>query len=265
MSFKENLLKKIKIDKLSDQVAASLGPPESGQKLDKGIMRNLLNMAPYKVRQERDLELYVKENGEPNKKQILVLDNDLAIYMTDIKDVVLRKSPTVKEMISIRNVIKILNDSDVVKSKKETSLRIVQKECIEQLDLEYSEQDIEDINRDGQQSLETGDTQGITETMTLFQELLKLSPAPKVFRIANVEMIGKLTEGKRDELYFGPIILYNILNNELKLILKKIESHNKEEIDYLHLVVKGQEKPDVEGYKVFEFLKDGLLGRNELS
>ena len=163
MSFKKNLLKKIKIDTLSDKLAAGLGPPDSGRRLDKQVMRTLLQMAPYKQHQERDLEMYIKENGDRNKKQILVLDNDLAIYDTDIADVALRKSPTVKEMISIRNVVKILSDSDVVKSKKEASLRTVQKECIEQLDLDYSESDIEEIKTEGRQSLETGDIPGVRE------------------------------------------------------------------------------------------------------
>ncbi len=265
MSFKENLLKKIKIDQLSVQVADSLGPSESGRKLDKESMRNLLKMAPYNVRRERDLELYIKKNGESNKQQILVLDNDLTIYTTTVSDVALRKSPTVKEMINIRNAIKILNDSDVVKSKKETSLHTIQKECIEQLDLDYSEYDIEKIQKDGQQALEIGDSNGVMETLTLFQELLNLSLAPKAFKIAGIEMIGKLSEGKVDELYFGPFILYNSHNNEIKLILKKIGSRDKVGIDYIHQVVNGQEKPDMEGYKVFEFLKDSVMGRNELS
>jgi hypothetical protein len=35
MSFKENLLTKIKINRLSDKVLASIGPVESGSKVDK--------------------------------------------------------------------------------------------------------------------------------------------------------------------------------------------------------------------------------------
>ena len=35
MSFKDNLLTKIKIDKLANKVIASIGPAESGRKADK--------------------------------------------------------------------------------------------------------------------------------------------------------------------------------------------------------------------------------------
>ena len=126
MSFKENILKQIRINKTAKQVILSIGPPDSGRKVDKDAMRRLLEMSPYTYRKERDLDLYL-EDAESEKKKILVLDNDLAIYDTFVEDVVLRKSPTVKEMISIRNAIKILNDSDVVISKKEESVKTIQK------------------------------------------------------------------------------------------------------------------------------------------
>ena len=61
MSFKENLLKKIKIDRISKVVFASIGTPDSGKKIDKEKMRELLEMSPYKFRHERDLDLYIKE------------------------------------------------------------------------------------------------------------------------------------------------------------------------------------------------------------
>ena len=111
MSFKENLLKKIQIDRLADRVSASLKPREDGVvKVDKSAMQQLLEMASYRHLHERDLDLYIS----PDTTRILVLDNELARYATSVEDVALRKSPTLKEMLSIRNAIKILNDSDVV-------------------------------------------------------------------------------------------------------------------------------------------------------
>ena len=40
MSFKENLLKKIKIDNMAKKALASIGPADSGLKIDKEIMRS---------------------------------------------------------------------------------------------------------------------------------------------------------------------------------------------------------------------------------
>ena len=39
MGFRENLLKKIEIDKLANEVAASIGPPDSGRRIDKAKAR----------------------------------------------------------------------------------------------------------------------------------------------------------------------------------------------------------------------------------
>ena len=49
----------------------------------------------------------------------------------------MRKSPTIKEMISIRNAFKIINDKDVKISTKDESLKTIQKECIDLIDLSF--------------------------------------------------------------------------------------------------------------------------------
>jgi len=47
MSFKDNLLKKLRINQLSRTVLASIGSAESGLKIDKDAMRSLLELSPY--------------------------------------------------------------------------------------------------------------------------------------------------------------------------------------------------------------------------
>ncbi len=258
MSFKENLLKKIEIDKMAKTVLSSIGPIGSGRKVDKETMRRLLEMSPYKFRRERDLDLYIQQVDEEIGK-ILVLDNDLAIYNTTPEDVVLRKSPIIKEMLSIRNIIKILSDSDVVVSKKEESVETIRKECIEPLDLSFEESDIEEIEKDGSASLERGYTEGVIESLSLFTELLGYSPAPKVFKISNHKIIGALTKKESGEIMFGPIVIYNMIHNYIKLIDDKIGSFDKEKIEYMHEVASGKEKASGEGAYVFEYLKKAVL------
>ncbi|MFO8084162.1 MAG: hypothetical protein R6U27_07585 [Desulfobacterales bacterium] len=259
MSFKEKLLRKIRIDKLASQVISSIGPADSDKKMDKQAMRTLLEMGPYKTQKERDLELYIKKNGSGDKKRILVLDNDLPIYQTDISDVALRKSPTVKEMVNIRNIIKILNDSDVVKSKKEESVRIVQKECIQQLDLHYTESDIDQIKDDGKVSLEMKDTEGVLEVLEIFAELLGFDSPPKVFHISDFNMLGKISKNEKGETFYGPIVLYSLYDNELKLIDKKIGSFDKAGIELIHQIATGNEKASKENFEVFEYLKNEVF------
>ncbi|MBU4413716.1 MAG: hypothetical protein KJ976_01250 [Proteobacteria bacterium] len=261
MSFKENFLKKIKIDRMSKVVINSIGLPDSGRKIDKETMRELLEMSPYKFRQERDLELYIKE-AEEGIEKILVLDNDLSIYKTTAEDVGMRKSPTIKEMLSIRNVIKILNDKDVVVSKKEESLKTIQNELIEMIDLSFNKSDIEEIEKDGLDTLEKWDTDGVIECLSLFAELLDYKSPPKAMKIVNHIVIGSLTKKESGEIMFGPVVIYSTTNNYIKLIDQHIGSLDKEKIELMHNIAVGKEEAPFEGPLVFQYLKEEVLKRN---
>ncbi|MBA3019127.1 MAG: hypothetical protein KJ550_13725 [Proteobacteria bacterium] len=261
MSFKENLLKKIKIDKMSKIVLNSIGSPDSGKKIDKETMRELLEMSPYKFRKERDLDLYIK-GAEEGIEKILVLDNDLAIYKTTVEDVGMRKTPTVKEMLNIGNIIKILNDKDVVISKKGESLRTVQNELIEMIDLSFNKSDIEEIEKDGLDALEKWDADGVSECLSLFAELLGYRSPPKVMKIINHSVMGSLTKKESGEVMFGPVVIYSTTNNYLKLIDEQIGSLDKEKIELMHHIAVGKEAAPFEGPLVLQYLKEEVLKRN---
>ncbi|MBW2585163.1 MAG: hypothetical protein JRE36_16810 [Deltaproteobacteria bacterium] len=256
MSLKDNLLKKITINQLSRKIMASFGPPESGLKIDKDAMRSLLEMSPYQYQKERDLDLYIEElDGEHSR--ILVLDNELPIYKTTVEDVLIRKSPYTKEMLSIKNIIKILKDSDVKLSRKEASLKTVQKECIDRLDLTYEASDI-DAN-EGADSLENGYAEGVVESLSLFAELLGYQPAPKAFRIRHHEIWGAVTEKEDGEILYGPVVVFSLVNNSLALLEEKISSFDKAKIEFFQQVVQGKEKAPIEGVDVFRYLKKTIL------
>ncbi len=262
MSFKENLLTKIKIDRLSAKVMASIGPAESGRKVDKDAMRQLLEMSPYEYQKERDLDLYVEPiDGE--QKKILVLDNELPIYRTTIEDVTIRKSPLIKEMVKIRNIIKILKDSDVKLSRKEESVEAVQQECIDQLDLSFTASDIEEIAKDGQASLERDFPDGVTESLELFAELLDYIPAPKAFQLSRHIIFGTLTPKAAGEMLFGPILIYNQIHGQLKLIDEQFSNLDKPKIERMQQIAAGKQKAAFEGPDVFEHLKKLVLKKNQ--
>lgn len=263
MPFKENLLKKIQIDDLAKKIAASMGPPDSGRRIDKNITRTLLDMGRRKFRKERDLDLYLIETDSISN--VLVLDNDLTIYNTAPEDVALRKSPTVKEMISIRNVIKILNDSDVVVSKKEESVKTIRKECIELLDLSFDASDVEAIEKDGIASLDGAYTDGVTESLSLFSELLGYRPPPRGFRMTNFKIIGESTEKKGGETLYGPLVLYGIIHNTLKLVDEQLSVLSKEKTEFVHRVAMGKEKASKEGADVFQYLTEAVFKRYAFS
>lgn len=223
-------------------------------------MLSLLEMGPYKFRKERDLDLYIAEAG-PGKGNIMVLDNELAVYNTSAEDVGLRKSPTVKEMISIRNVVKILSDSDVIVSKREETVRAVRNECIAMLDLSFDESDIEAIKKDGVVSLEKGYTDGVLECFSLFEELLGYSSAPGSFEISSHKVIGPLTRKESGETLFGPVVIYSIIHNTIKLADEQISSSDKQKIEFLHQVAMGKQKASSEGPSVFEYLEKQVVSK----
>jgi hypothetical protein len=258
MPFKENLLTKLKIDNLANKVIASIGPVESGSKVDKDAMRSLLELSPYQYQKARDLDLYV-QGDDQEQKTIFVLDNELPIYQTTIDDVAMRKSPLIKEMVKIRNIIKILKDTDVKLSRKDESVKAIQKECIDQLDLSFNKSDIDEIAKDGQASLERDYPDGVIECLELFAELLDYKPAPKAFQLGRHKIFGELTPKAGAEVLCGPMIIYSLIHGTLKLIEEQISSFDKTKIELVHQIAAGKQKAAVEGPDVFEYFKKTVL------
>lgn len=256
MSFKENLLKKIHIDALARRVKNTIGHPGSEKKIDKEAMRKLLEMGPYRHQRERDLDLFIRTNGGGEKKKILVLDNDLKLYHSTIEDVVIRKSPIVKEMLSFRNVKRILTDTDVVVSRKEETLGAVHREHIEMLDLSHDKSDLDAIETDGVVSYESGDSRGVREALVLFAELLGLVSPSKAFRIPGYEVWGgPLASGDGTPMY-GPVVLFNPDAGVLRMIDEPMRGSDKEKMEWLHKVASGNAEAPLEGGGVFKRLRE---------
>ena len=262
MGFRENLLKKIRINELAARVAASLKGPDSGIHFDREAMRQLLEYAPYTYVRKRDLDLYVRDDGK-GAPEVLVLDNGLPIYRTDIQDVALRKSPTVKEMISIRNAIKILNDGDVRVSKREESVETVRRRCLENLDLTYRPEDIKELEIDGAASLESGYLDGVVEALTLFADLLGYRPPPPPLQIDHVKMWGRPVKGPGGDPQYGPVVLYRLVDNRLSLVQEPVSAADDAAAERLRQIARGRLPADGEGAEVFRFLRRAVLDSPE--
>lgn len=257
MSFKDHLRKKIEINDLAARIKASMGPPDSGRRVDKDLVRQLLAEGGYEKIVERDMELYrLPPSGDTPR--LLVLDNDLSIYSTGVQDVVLRKSPVVKEMLNIRNVMKILNDADVVISKKDVSLNTLREELIAGLDLQFTAEDIDDLVYDGRSALENRYAEGVQETLRFLADLLGYDPAPRALQVPHHAIwgaSGKSSGGR----WFGPIVLYDAMHNTLKQIQQPIYWANPEDIARYEAVVSGATSADMDGENVFQALGKRIL------
>ena len=259
MGFKENWLKKITINDLALKVQNSMGSVDSGKRLDRESMRRLLEMGEFTYHKERDLDLYLLEEAS-DRPLILVLDNELKLYRTSIDDVALRKSPTTKEMISIRNAIKILNDKDVVVSRKTDTVENLRSRLIDSLDLSYAAADIEALSRDGRDALENKYGDGVIETLILFAELLDWPPAPRAFQFAHHRIWGRLDKNASGQTALGPLVAFNLMQSRLIMVPEAVNSRDKAAIAALREAADKDGQAEVEGADVWEALKDMVLG-----
>lgn len=253
MGFRENLLQKIKIEDLARKVARSLNSGDAA-KFDKAAMREILAFGDYPEINERELALFVLEQGTDTDRMI-VLDNGLGIYQTTLDDVLMRKSPTVKEMLSIRNAKKILNDKDVLISKKTDSLETVHADVASKLDLSFTSEDIDDLVRDGKASLESNYSEGVIEILTLFAELLHYEKPPKAFGVRHFYIRGK----KSEKALFGPVFGYDQINSKLIFVDDTFDPSKSSDSDRYKAIVKGEEDPLAKGSEVFDLLKAKVL------
>ncbi|MBI5063880.1 MAG: hypothetical protein HZB87_10580 [Desulfatitalea sp.] len=260
MGFRENLRQKIQVNRLADQIRRSMKPADPPPRIDREALRTLFQMSRYTARKERDLELYCQEMTQGGTF-IIVLDNELKRYHTSIDDVVLRKSPTLKEMISIRNAIKILNDKDVVVSAKADTLQHLQDEIIASLDLSYSADDIEALAKDGGEALKNNYTDGIIEVLTLMAELLGWPPVPKALETAHCHAWGGQRTATAGATEVEPVIVFNLMHNRLKMIRNSVNTLDAAALRRFHQIAKGEEAAELEGDAVIAELKRLILSR----
>jgi hypothetical protein len=162
-------------------------------------------------------------------------------------------------MVKIRNIIKILKDTDVKLSRKDESVLTIQKECVDQLDLSFNASDIDEIAKDGQAALERDYTDGVVECLELFADLLDYKPAPKTFQLGRHKIVGALIPKDAGEVLYGPMIIYSLIHGTLKLIDEQISSFDKTKIKLSQQVAAGKQKAAAEGADVFEYLKNTVL------
>jgi hypothetical protein len=258
MTLVESFRRKQQLDRLAREVEARLRLPAGQKSLNKDAMRRLLGYTRFEPARVRDLEIYVRPvEGEIN--EVVVLDNELPIYRTTVADVGLRKTPLVKEMLSIRNIRKILDDKDVVASKGEESLRRIYAQAFSGLDFSYSDDEIESLVDEGKQALKANSLERVEDILEVFLELLgyrliELGMLEPHFRTYAVPVTGRAGPPKfRDIIFFD--------REELELVLVKGGFSPGQEADLERLLASLKGKTmDAEGEEVLNYL--GRLARS---
>lgn len=261
MSFKENLKAKIQLDGLMLEITSTLRETPGQRRLDKNLTQELLDMTDYEHTTVRDLQLYVRP-FEGEIKKVLVLDNELPIYRTTVADVALRKSPELKEMFSIANIRKILNDQDVILSKGKESLKRIHTDALALLDLNYDQDDLVELVEDMRRGLEQRSLDQIQESLDLFLELLSYQSVslmglePDLHIFARPKMNGENTTSFEHPLIFD--------EDNLTVALKKGSFSPQNDLDLAWAIqfTHGKEAADLKGIEVFEFLAELALEKS---
>ncbi len=258
MSFKENLRAKIQLDALLRKLIFTMRETPAQRWLDKGLTQKLLDMTDLEPKKVRDLHLYVRPL-EGETLEVLVLDNELPIYHTTVADVALRKSPMWKEMLSIRNIKKILNDQDVIVSKGKESLKRLHAHALAELDITYTRDDLAELVEDARQGLDQKSVAQIQESFDLFFELLDFQPVSLGVLEQDLQSFARPKANGGAVPTFEHLILFDEEN--LLLGLKKGTFSPQSDLDLAWVMqyARGEETADLQGIEVFEFLAESAL------
>ena len=258
MSLKENLKSKMKLDKLYKKLVSTMKEPPGRRWLDKVLTEELLHMTDFENEKVRDLQLYVRPPAG-DIMEVLVLDNELPLYHTTVNDVVLRKSPCWHEMVSIRNIWKIMNDKDVIISKGKASLERLHADALALLDLTYTRDDMALLLEDARHGLARKSIVQIQECMHLFFELLDFQPMFFGPAGHDLELFARPYSNGGAVPVFESLILFDEKN--LLLGMKKgIFSPERDlDLERLEPYLRGEKTADLQGMDVFEFLAELAL------
>lgn len=258
MSLKENLKSKMKLDKLYKKLVSTIKEPPGRRWLDKVLTVKLLHMTNFENEKVRDLQLYVRSPAG-DIMEVLVLDNELPIYHTTVNDVVLRKSPCWHEMVSIKNIRKIMNDKDVIISKGKASLERLHADALALLDLTYTRDDMALLLEDAGHGLARKSIVQIQECMHLFFELLDFEPMFFGPEGHDLDLFARPYSNGGAVARFESLILFDEKN--LLLGLKKgIFSPERDlDLDWFGQYLRGEKAADLQGMDVFEFLAELAL------
>ena len=253
MSFKENLKAKINLDALLRKLTSTIRETPGQRRLDKGRTQELLEMTHLEPKKVRDLDLYVRPL-EGERMEILVFDNELPIYHTTVADVALRKSPVWKEIFSIKNVKKVMDDKDVIVSKGKESLNRLYHDALARLDLSYTGDDLALLVEDARRGLEQKSLEQIQESFDLFFSLLHFQPVSLGILEDDIEVFARpKANGGAAKTFEYPIFF----NDESFLLgLKKgtISPQSDLDLAWVMQYAQGEETADLQGVEVFEFL-----------
>ncbi len=260
MSLKENLQKKLKIERLAGKISSTMRETPGSRHLNKDAVRDLLAMTDFEKTRARDLTLYLRPlHGE--MKEVVVLDNELPIYHSTVADVAMRKTPHWKEMFSVSNIRKVLNDNDVIVSKGRESLARITDCALALLDLSYAREDLETLLRGARISLHKKLSSGVRESLELFFQLVDFQSISTEVQDPHVLLFARVKETEGESVLFEDLIIFDEKNAEVQLLSGEFSPASDRDLARFLLHVRGAAQTTIEGEGVFEYLVQLALSR----
>jgi hypothetical protein len=260
MSFKENLKSKIKADRLLRKLVSTMKEPPGKWWVDQALIQELVDMTDLEHKKFRDLHLYIRPL-EGEIMEVLVFDNELAIYHTTVADVALRKSPFWQEMFSIRNIKKIMNHHDVLVSKGKESLKRIHANALALLDLSYTRDDLALLVEDARSGLERKSIEQIEESLDLFVDILDFEPLLLDILERDLQLFAMPKPNGGAVRTFEHLILFDKKNLSLGLKKGDFSPENDLDLAWVMQYARGEKTADLKGIDVFKFLAELALDK----
>ena len=215
-------------------------------------------MSGFKKKKVRDLDLYVMPQ-EDELMEIAVLGNELTIYRTTLEDIAMRKNPQWREVFSISNIRKIMNDKDVIISKGRESLERLYADALRLLDLTYTKNDISLLLEDARSGLEQESIVRIQESLDMFMSLLDYKPVSFGGLTDNLHLYAGIKFNGGTVPTYKPTILFD--EKKLYLGMKKNAYRPRSEGDLAWFIkhTMKKEAADLKGEDVFKYLFELVL------
>jgi hypothetical protein len=102
---------------------------------------------------------------------------------------------------------------------------------------------------------------GVIEVLALFGELLGFEQAPKPFQLRHHHIWGVVDKTLPGTIQMGPMVLYSMVNNSLKMIRTPISNMDQAALQRLVKISNNEAKADLEGQAVLAELKK-MVGKN---
>ena len=215
-------------------------------------------MTDFKYMKVRDLLLYLRPLENENM-EVVVFDNELAIYHSTVEDIALRRSPYWQEIFSISNIKKIMNDKDVIISKGRESLQRLHANALELIDLTYTHDDLMLLLEDGRNGLERKSVGQIRESLDLFVTLLGFRPVSFGNLTHNLHIYAGIKLNGGNVHTFEPIILFDEEKFYLGINKGAFKPRNDGELAWFIKYTMKKEQVDLKGIDVFKFLAELAL------